>query len=93
MPTNELWPTDDERVAEILDLVAAETGVGRDRLAPDATIASLDIASLDLVQAMFAIESRFDVEIPVLSDAGDAEFATVGDLVRQVIAALPGKVA
>ena len=84
------WPVDDPRVAEILDIVAKETGVERARLTPDASIASLDIASLDMVQAMFAIESQFNVEIPVIADHGSGEFATVADLVKQVLAAIRG---
>jgi acyl carrier protein len=86
--TGSNWPADDPRLAEVLDIVAQETGVDRERLMPDATLAVLDIASLDMVQAIFAIETRFGVEVPVVSNAGDAEFATVGDLVSHVMAAI-----
>ncbi len=82
------WASDDPRVADILTIVAKETGVERDRLLPSATIAALDIASLDMVQAIFAIESRFHVEIPVISDRSGAEFETVGELVYHVLATI-----
>ena len=75
----------DPRSAEILDIIAKETGVDRARLSPDAVISDLDIASLDLVQAIFALESRYGVEIPVVSERAGAEFATVGDLVHHVL--------
>lgn len=75
----------DPRTAEILDIVAAETGVARDRLLPDAELAGLDIPSLDMVQAIFAIEERFKIDIPVVSVRTGAEFATVGDLVSHVL--------
>ena len=84
------WPSGDPRIGEILDIVAKETGVERDRLTPDAPIAALDIASLDMVQAIFAIESQFNVEIPVSADQGSGEFATVGDLVKHVLATIAG---
>ena len=84
------WPTDDPRLAEVLDIIAAEAGVDRARLLPDVAVASLDIASLDMVQAMFAIETRFDVEVPVLAASGEPEFATVGDLVDHVMATIRG---
>ena len=71
--------------AEILDIVAKETGVERSRLMPDAAIADLDIPSLDLVQAIFALETRYGIEIPVVSERAGAEFATVGDLVNHVL--------
>ena len=82
------WASDDPRVSDILDIVARETAVERDRLAPGATIAALDIASLDMVQAIFAIESRFHVEIPVISERSGAEFETVGELVYHVLATI-----
>jgi|GEM_PF-372403 len=79
---------DDPRVGEILDIVAKEGSVDRALLTPDASIESLGIASLDMVQAIFEIEARFDVEIPVAANDGGAEFATVGDLLRHVLAAI-----
>ena len=75
----------DLRADEILDIVAKETGVERGRLVPNARLTDLDVASLDLVQAIFAIEERFNVEIPVAGQGGGAEFDTVGDLMRHVM--------
>jgi acyl carrier protein len=79
----------DPRVPEILDIVARETTVDRGLLQPEATIEALGIPSLDMVQTVFALETRFGVEIPVVSDrAGAAEFVTVGDLVAHVLTTL-----
>ena len=79
----------DPRVPEILDIVAKETQVERDRLVPDAKVDELGIPSLDMVQAIFAIESRFNIELPVVSErTGAAEFATVRDLVDHIVATL-----
>ncbi len=92
-------PMTDPRRDGILDIVAKETGVARDRLLPEASIAELGIPSLDMVQTIFELESRFDVEIPVVSEGAGAEFATVGDLVDHVVLTLdraraaPAKVA
>ncbi len=82
-------PTDDAgRTALILDVVAKETGVPRDRLQPEATLTDLEIASLDMVQTVFELESRFNIEIPVVADRTGAEFETVGDLVQHVLGAI-----
>lgn len=67
---------DDPRANDILDIVAKETAVDRARLVPDAQISDLGIPSLDLVQAIFAIEERFKVDIPVASDRTGAKFQT-----------------
>ncbi len=78
----------DPRSDEILDIVAKETGVERARLTPDASLSDLEIPSLDLVQTIFAIEERYKVDIPVVSERTGSEFQTVGDLVRHVLATL-----
>ena len=75
----------DPREGEILDIVAKETGVDRARLVPDALLSDLEIPSLDLVQTIFAIESHFDIEVPVVQDRTGAEFTTVGELVGHVL--------
>lgn len=80
-------PMSDPRAGQILDIVAAESGVERERLVPEARLSDLDIASLDLVQAIFRIEERFNVEIPVAGSGGGAEFETVGDMLRHVLRA------
>jgi acyl carrier protein len=76
----------DPRVRDILAIVARETAVDQAKLRPDATIDELGIPSLDMAQTLFALESHFDVEIPVVAERAGAEFATVGDLVEHVIA-------
>ena len=75
----------DPRADEILAIVARETGVPRDKLVPEAELAALDIPSLDMVQAIFAIEEHFQIDIPVVSDQTGGEFKTVGDLVAHVL--------
>ena len=79
---------DDPRANDILDIVAKETAVDRARLVPDAQISDLGIPSLDLVQAIFAIEEKYKVDIPVNSERSGAEFLTVHDLVSHVLATL-----
>lgn len=78
----------DPRSSEILDIIAKETGIDRARLSPEAAISDLDIPSLDLVQTIFAIEERYKVDIPVVSERTGAEFQTIGDLVQHVLATL-----
>ncbi|MFO0995914.1 MAG: phosphopantetheine-binding protein [Alphaproteobacteria bacterium] len=79
---------DDPRVPHILDVVARETFVDRSKLLPDATVEELGIASLDLVQTMFAIEAEYNIEIPVAGQGAGLEFATIGALLNHVLAVL-----
>jgi acyl carrier protein len=81
-------PAHDPRTSDILDIVAKETQLDRGVLSLDASIEGLGIPSLDMVQTIFEIESRYDVEIPVVADQGGAEFRTIGDLVAHVLRAI-----
>jgi acyl carrier protein len=83
----------DPRASRILDIVAKETLVDREKLHPEAVIADLGIASLDVVQTIFAIETEFDIEVPVAREGGGLEFTTVGELLDHVLAVLDGKAA
>ncbi len=78
----------DPRAPEVLAILSRECGLPVEQLRPEATVESLGIASIDLVQAIFAVESRWNVEVPVAAEREGAEFATVGDLLRQVLRTL-----
>ncbi len=78
----------DPRTSDILDIVAKETQIDRGLLKLDASIEGLGIPSLDMVQTIFEIEARYEVEIPVVSDRSGAEFSTLGDLVAHVLQAI-----
>ena len=79
---------DDPRIAEILDLIARETFVDRDKLHPDAKVEELGIASIDLVQTIFALETEYNIQIPVAGQGAGLEFATVRALLDHVLAVL-----
>ena len=78
----------DPRRAEILAIFSREVGVSPDLLRPEATLDSLEIASLDIVQAIFALEERYNVQIPVVPERAGSEFTTVGQLLQHVVSTL-----
>ncbi len=80
----------DPRIGDILAIVADEARIDRARLVLTASIEDLGIPSLDLVQIIFEIESRYDVEIPVVAERSGGEFATIGDLVTHALTAIDG---
>ncbi len=63
---------------EVLDIVAKEALIERDKLDRSASLEELGIASIDVISVLFAIEERYGVEIEgeELTDA-----KTVGDLI------------
>ena len=82
---------DDPRADEILDILSTETRVPRDRMGERVALDTLGIASLDLVQAIYALETHFGIELPVAESQAGAEFVTVGDLVRHVLTTVDAK--
>jgi len=60
-------------VNEILDVIATEGMISREKLQDDATIESLGLKSIDIVMVLTAIEERFDVYIPMDGSFQDAK--------------------
>ena len=83
----------DPRAAEILDIIVKETSVPRAALVPGATLEALGIPSLDVMLVLFAIETHFDIEIPVVAESAGAEFVTLDGLVSHVLATLDQRAA
>jgi acyl carrier protein len=67
--------------AEILEVFESETSVDASKLDPSATLASLDIASLDLIGVSFAIEDKFGL---ILEASAFADCKTLGDAVKMI---------
>ncbi|MFU0507332.1 acyl carrier protein [Pseudaminobacter sp. NGMCC 1.201702] len=69
---------------EVIEIVATEAMIERDKLAADTLLKDIDIQSADYVMILMAVEEKFGVYISIDSEFSDAE--TVGDLVRIVAA-------
>ena len=81
--------TDQELKDEILDIIAQKGMVARDSLSMEAKLADLNISSLDVVEIVFALEDKFDIQIPFNANASadgeqKLEFGTVGDVIAAV---------
>lgn len=70
-------------VDAILDIVAAEAQIDRDKLRPDTSLEELSIQSADYVMILLAIEDKFGVYMSVDGELTDAK--TVGDLLKIVV--------
>lgn len=65
----------------IVSIIADEAGLDVSQLRLEATLEELNIGSLDMASALFALEDRFGIEI----DPGSiAPSSTIGDLIRRV---------
>jgi len=66
---------------EVLTLISEEVPIDRDKLDPAATLESLDIASLDMISVMFALEDKYNIVVEQ-DDVKDAK--TLDDFVKVV---------
>ncbi|WP_207456979.1 acyl carrier protein [Azospirillum sp. SYSU D00513] len=73
-----------ELVEDVLTIIAEKGRVGRERLVPEARLMELNIASLDVIEIIFALEERFDIEIPFNANDAASGFNTVGDVIGAV---------
>ncbi|QFR34805.1 acyl carrier protein [Ancylobacter sp. TS-1] len=79
--------TNDPAVAEIVDFISGEVGVDSSLLTADTPVAELGISSLDLIETIFKLESRFGIEIPNDGPLSGND-VTVGTLVEHVASLL-----
>ena len=75
-------PHPDPLVEDILEVFAREARIERHRLQLDARIDELGLASLDMALALFELEDRHDIQLP-LPEARSGPL-TVGDVVLQL---------
>lgn len=75
---------------ELLDLIAKEGLIHREKLVADATLESIGMASYDMVMVLMAIEEKYGVYIAVDTDLSEATTLDgLLDVLMQRIAAGP----
>ncbi len=67
----------------VMEIIASESGIEREKLREDAKLADLDISSIDLASAIFTIEEKLGVVIEPDDIPRDA---TLGELIDIVLA-------
>ncbi len=73
----------------VLDTIAEHGSVPREKITLDATLADIDVHSLDGVQIIFALEDRFGIVVP--DDQAQHATGTVRQLIDGVAALVAAK--
>ncbi|HEV2365538.1 MAG TPA: phosphopantetheine-binding protein [Caulobacteraceae bacterium] len=75
---------------ELFDLIAQEALIDRGKLTREATLADLGLDSVDIVTVVFAVEERYQVEVPQDAFDGVTDLGgfvdTLGTLIAPKIA-------
>ncbi|HEY0282685.1 MAG TPA: phosphopantetheine-binding protein [Rhizomicrobium sp.] len=72
---------------DVIEIVAKQAKVDGATLTLDTHLSELNLQSIDIVELVFAIEEKFDIEVPYSpSDMNTAgiSFDTVGDIIDAV---------
>ena len=86
-------PLADETGARVRAILAEHAMLDPAEVAPDATLQSIGMDSLGLMESIFAIEEAFDIQVPFNANApGESEFdvssvASIAEAVRRLRAA------
>ena len=68
----------------VIEIIAKQVNKDPATIMRDARLADLDIQSLDVAEIIFAIEEKFDIEVPYNANETNAagiSFHTVGDVI------------
>ena len=72
---------------KVIAIIAEQAVLEPSDVTLDATLESLGIDSLGLVESIFAIEEAFDISIPFNAnepDAGDFDISSVAGIIRSI---------
>jgi len=75
----------DER--DIFEIVAKQAKVEPSALTGDVLLSDLDLQSIDVVELVFAIEEKFDIQVPYSpsdQDTAGISFKSVGEIITAV---------
>ena len=74
--------------SELLDLIAAESLIERDKLSREATLEDLGVSSMDVMTTLFEIEERYHVAI---EGSDMPPMKTLGDLSDYILQRINGE--
>jgi acyl carrier protein len=73
--------------SDVLEVIAKQAKVEPDKVARETELVDLNLESLDTIELIFALEEKFNIEIPFnANEAGTAgiSFTTAGDVIDAV---------
>jgi acyl carrier protein len=73
------------------ELLQRDFEIAADRLVPEATLESLEIDSLRMIEILFSIEEVFGISVPAEHNELRAKVKTLGDLAAYIDSLLPAE--
>ena len=70
--------------ADVIALIQKRMPEGKKALAPDDRLKDLGIDSLSVVELIFDLEEKFNIQIPYNANDTEPEFETVGEVINAI---------
>ena len=70
---------------ELVDLIAGEALIDREKLVRGATLADLGLDSVDVISSIFAVEEKYAVEVPQDAFAATVNLGEFLDALKAVV--------
>jgi acyl carrier protein len=72
-------------LSDVKDIIAKQVGIPADQLGPDSRLETIGVESLDIIEIVFALETKYDIAIPFNANESAAlAFETVGQVAEAV---------
>ncbi|CAK0769427.1 Acyl carrier protein [Azospirillaceae bacterium] len=73
-----------DTLEKVISIIKSKATVDADKLEPSARLTDIGIASLDVVEIVFALEETFDIQIPFNANSSKLNFETIGEIAAAV---------
>jgi acyl carrier protein len=72
-------------LGDVKDIIAKQVGIPVDQLGPDSRLEAIGVESLDIIEIVFALETKYDIAIPFNANESAAlAFETIGQIAEAV---------
>ena len=72
-------------LSDVKDIIAKQVGIPADQIGPDSRLEAIGVESLDIIEIVFALETKYDIAIPFNANESAAlAFETVGQVAEAV---------
>ena len=72
-------------LSDVKDIIAKQVGIPADQIGPDSRLEAIGVESLDIIEIVFALETKYDIAIPFnANESAVLAFETIGQVAEAV---------
>ena len=72
-------------LSDVKNIIAKQVGLPADQLGPESRLEAIGVESLDIIEIIFTLETKYDIAIPFnANDSAVLAFETIGQVAEAV---------